>query len=518
MRTIALILGLVLAVCAGGVARAQPGGSGPDTRIADGALRGEVGNRAVAFLGIPYARPPVGPLRWRAPQPPVPWRGVRDAMRFAPDCMQARDHQYGLLRGGRPSEDCLYLNVWMPRRPLGGRVPVVVWFHAEGLVGGGASMAVYDGSGFAGEDVVFVSVNYRLGSFGFFNHPALAAEAPGEVRGNYGYLDQIAALQWVQRNIRDFQGDPERVTIMAQGGRNGPGVVLLASPMARGLFHQAILVSSGYALGLDDLPPVRTLAEGEASARALARRLGGDGDGAAVLERLRAVPAATLERESSYAPPVVDGRLILEQPEAALLGGRLAPVPILAGAGMSSGDVGMIRSKEGLFAWFGPRADLARAVYDPRGDASFEAVARAVYADGVRYGPARAAVLAAARQGRPAYYYHFAYEAEARRLTRVERDLPPSASDIFFLFGNPAGFGEPVSPADEEMGRTMLRYWAAFVRTGVPNPEHYPRWPAFAPGAMNVMTFTPEGARAGPDPLQARLDLWQAHAEARLAR
>lgn len=494
-------------------APAQPGGSDDLARTETGMVRGESGGTAIAFRGIPYARPPVGPLRWRAPRRAQAWRGVRDATRFGADCMQTPYPGDGAPLAAPPSEDCLYLNVWQPRRPLGGSAPVVVWFHGGALVAGGSSPALYDGAGFAGEDVVFVSVNYRLGPFGFFAHTALAREAPGEPRGNYGYMDQIAALEWVKRNIAQFGGDPDRVTIIGQAADRGPGLVLMTSPMARGLFHRAILPAAGYPGGLTDLPPLGDLAAGEDSARGLARELGVTGEGTGLLAALRDIPAETLVRAGGWPGPVIDGRLIVEPPEAAIAAGRQAMVPILAGAHLFESNAGMARDKDGLFAWFGPFAAAARGAYDPDGAVPFERLARQAYLDGAILEPARRLAQAMAQAGQPVWHYRFSYEPEARR---AAPGASASASEIPFMFGTAHGvLGEPVGAADQAMAGTVLDYWAAFARTGDPNIRYRPRWRRFDAESGAMMEFTAQGAWSGPDPLRARLDAWQARREGR---
>lgn len=494
-------------------ALAQPGGSDDLARTETGMVRGESNGVAIAFRGIPYARPPVGPLRWRAPRRAEAWRGVRDATRFGADCMQTPTPGDGAPLAAPPSEDCLYLNVWQPRRPLGGNVPVLVWFHGGALVAGGSSPTLYDGTGFAGEDIVFVSVNYRLGHFGFFAHPALAREAPGEPRGNYGYMDQIAALEWVKRNIAEFGGDPERVTIMGQAAGSGPGLVLMTSPMARGLFHRAILPAAGYPAGITDLPPLGDLAAGEASASGLARELGATGEGAGLLAALRDIPAETLVRAGGWPAPVIDGRLIVEPPEAAIAAGRQAMVPILAGAHLSEGSVGQAHDKDGLFAWFRPFEAMARAAYDPGGAVPFDRIARQVYLDGVILEPARRLASAMAGAGQPVWHYRFSYQIEARRAAAGGAVV---TSEIPFMFGAAHGvLGEPVSAADRAMAGNVLDYWAAFARTGDPNVRYLPHWRRFDPESGAMMEFAADGAWSGPDPLRARLDAVQARRESR---
>src|SRR6516225_7634296 len=213
--------------------------------IESGKLRGSSTDGVVSFKGIPFAAPPVGQLRWRAPQPVAPWSGVREATSFQSDCMQVPFPSDAAPLGTKPAEDCLYLNVWKPDAATTDKLPVMVWIYGGGFVNGGSSPAVYDGSQFAKKGVVFVSFNYRLGRFGFFAHPALTRENADGLLGNYGFLDQIAALQWVQKNILAFGGDPGNVTIFGESAGGFSVHMLMGSPLAQGLFHKAIIESGG---------------------------------------------------------------------------------------------------------------------------------------------------------------------------------------------------------------------------------------------------------------------------------
>ncbi len=231
-RTRGSILLGFLAISFAATSPAQPSLSDPTlVTIDSGAVRGAATGDVISFKGIPYAEPPVGPLRWRMPQPAKPWQGVREAKDFGASCMQADDVP--------KSEDCLTLNVWRPAAASFGPLPVMVWIHGGALVHGGTR--IYPADALARQGVVIVSMNYRMGRLGFFAHPALAAEAPGDVRGNYGMMDQRAALEWVKHNIAAFGGDPGQVTIFGESAGGGSVLVHLTAPLSRGLFHRAIL-------------------------------------------------------------------------------------------------------------------------------------------------------------------------------------------------------------------------------------------------------------------------------------
>jgi para-nitrobenzyl esterase len=216
-----------------------------EVKIETGRLKGVARDGVVGFKGIPFAAAPVGDLRWRAPTPAKAWTGVRPAAEYGADCAQKPFPGDAAPLGVTPAEDCLYANVWVPEGSAGKKLPVMVWFYGGGFVNGGSSPAVYDGSQFAKRGVVFVSFNYRLGRFGFFAHPALTKENPKGPLGNYAFLDQIAALEWVKRNIKAFGGDAGNVTIFGESAGGGSVLTMMTSPMAKGLFHKAIIESGG---------------------------------------------------------------------------------------------------------------------------------------------------------------------------------------------------------------------------------------------------------------------------------
>src|SRR5271154_4177367 len=233
-------------------------------RTADGVLEGVLSADGTVriFKGIPFAAPPVGPLRWKPPQAPAPWAGVRKAVEFGPRCMQGGIYDDMIFRDAGPSEDCLYLNLWMPANPAPGRLPVMVWIHGGGFAAGASSEPRQDGGKLSKLGVLIVSLNYRLGIFGFFAHPELSKESGHNASGNYGLLDQVAALEWVKKNIATFGGDPDNVTIFGESAGSFSVSTLMASPLAQGLFRRAI-GESGALFG--GRRPVQSLAEAEAA-------------------------------------------------------------------------------------------------------------------------------------------------------------------------------------------------------------------------------------------------------------
>ncbi|HSO53437.1 MAG TPA: carboxylesterase family protein [Actinomycetes bacterium] len=355
-----------------------------------GTVRGTAEGDLVSFKGIPFAQPPAGALRWRAPQPVKPWGGVRDASKFGPDAMQLPTPG---AQNWPVSEDCLYLNVWRPADQTGGPLPVLVWIYGGALVRGRGSRYILDRFTRQGGMVV-VSFNYRENRLGFFAHPALAAEAPDDPRGNYAFMDQIAALQWVQRNIAAFGGDPGTVTIVGESAGAGSVLALMISPMARGLFHRAILESPGLPTPRDVPLALRSLDSAESRAVEYAHDAGIDSKDAAALAALRALPAEKVAEDGvdfaaavveyaggpqipGFSASMVDGRLIAERPEAGLRGGRHAMVPVICGANNFDLAPSVAETKDAVFAQFGALAPQPRQLYDPHGDASLKALSQA---------------------------------------------------------------------------------------------------------------------------------------------
>jgi para-nitrobenzyl esterase len=419
--------------------------------------------------------------------------------------------------GTESSEDCLVLNVWAPAKRSGHALPVMVWIHGGGFVNGGSSPAVYDGSQFARDGVVLVSFNYRLGRFGFFAHPALTHEDPNGLLGNYGYLDQIAALQWVQKNIAAFGGDPGNVTLFGESAGGLSVHDLINCPLARDLFQKAIVESGAGRKGLGGR--LHVAANGKPSAEdagvAFAKSKGIDGDDAAALQKLRALPAETIVdglnmatmNSPTYSGPTIDGKIVIDDPQAFYLAGTEAHIPVIVGA--NSMDVGFAQAKtfDELFAAFGKDADAARRAYHPDPAEPFPLVALRVAADGLMVEPARFVAQAWSRAGLPAWEFRFSYVAESMR---KEWPGAPHASEIPFVFDTVrARYGAALTPADEKMARTVIAYWIQFAKTGNPNGAGMPEWPRYVPQNDVLMNFTGSGPAAQADPWKERLDLTQ---------
>jgi para-nitrobenzyl esterase len=413
MRTgFGLKLTMVFAFALAGIANARPAAAADPTlvKIDSGSIRGVAENGVISFKGIPYAKPPIGTLRWREPQPVGDWRGMRDATKFGPECMQTD--------AVPKSEDCLTLNVWRPA-DAAGSLPVMVWIYGGALVHGQTSL--YPADNLAKQGVVVVSMNYRMGRPGYFAHSALLADKPKELQGNYGYMDQLAALKWVQRNIAAFGGNPKAVTIFGESAGAGSVMVHLTSPLSRGLFIRAIMESPGIPTPRAKIVGLTELAVAEKMAVDYARSVGVKGEGRSALKALRALPADSVVKGTdaklevaalSAGKPIIgvagsmlDGKLVVEAPEAAFAAGRWAKVPIIIGANNRDLPVGVANSKDELFAIFGSHADEARKLYDPNGDQTLDELKQQVFADRTMTEPARYLADMVAHAGEPVWLY-----------------------------------------------------------------------------------------------------------------
>lgn len=485
-----------------------------------GLVKGAVENGVLSFKGIPFAAPPVGPLRWRPPQPAASWKGIRPAVAFGADCLQVPFPSDAAPLGGKLSEDCLYLNIWRPAEPQAHPLPVMVWIYGGGFVNGGTSPSVYDGKHFAEDGIVFVSINYRVGRFGFFAFPALSKEHPQELHGNYGYMDQIAALKWVQRNIAAFGGDPKHVTLFGESAGGGSVLTLLTSPLSQGLFQQAMVESGG---GRDLLMGPRYIDKtgptGMPSAESIgvnfAHSVGITDTGAAGLAALRALPAekvvdglnmATMgAARTTYSGPMLDGKIVRESPQQALEAGRWAKIPVTIGA--NSADIGFPRghTMDELFAPFGANAAKAREIYNPEHSDNVMLVGFRIAMDQMMVEPARFVARTVSAQGIPAFEYRFSYVAASLR-----DKLPGAlhATEIPYVFDTvQAAYKDKLTPQDEAMARDVHAYWVSFVKTGDPKPAGLPVWPAYTIQTDELMNFTNAGPVAEPDPWKERLDL-----------
>lgn len=482
-----------------------PAAAANPVTVDGGKVEGVVDGDITAFKGIPYAAAPVGPLRWRPPAAAVPWQGVRKADTYGLDCLQNPFPGDAAPLGGPMGEDCLYLNVWAPRAQAGMKRPVMVWVHGGGFVNGGSSPAVYDGSAFARSGVVLVSLNYRLGRFGFFAHPALTAEAGDRPTGNFGFMDQVAALRWVRRNIAAFGGDPDNVTLFGESAGGRSVHVLLTAPAAKGLFNKAIIMSGGgrsTGLGLIALP------DAEKRGVNFARKAGVVDDGPAGLAALRALPADRivdgLDMRSimgagvdHYAGPMLDGRFLSEEPAKAVAAGRLQRMPLMIGAtGLDGFPIG---DMDALMKGFGAKEAAAREAY---ASPTPQLTTWKIVGDRIFIEPARHLARQWVAGGQSTYAYRFSYVAESQRGT-----MPGAthASEIPYAFRTiDARYPGAVKAADQATSRAFHDHFVAFASTGNPG------YAAYRPADDKLMDYALTGPAFVADPLRPRLDLMEA--------
>ena len=451
-------------------------------KVESGVLAGTEENGVAVFRNVPFAAPPTGPLRWAPPAPPPAWTGERDATKAGPSCPQVMNATGAPNFGGANgpmSEDCLQLNVFAPAGAK--KAPVMVWLH-----GGYHTMGagwVYDGTHFARDGVILVAINYRLGPLGYFAHPALTKAAkPGEPVGNYGLMDQVAALAWVKRNIAAFGGDPSNVTVFGESAGGMSTLAILATPSAKGLYQKAIVES-----GLGWFPPV-TLAQVEATGAADASKLGLAG-AEATADQLRAVPADDLiaRLPGTYAP-FPDGKLLPETPSQAFANGHANDVPLIIGSNSGEDSI-MGPWKPEMAAKIPP---IAKLVYPEEAAAGDEKLGRAIFTDLVMGGPARW-VAAQASGGQPAWLYYFSYVGARFRPAMTTAFHSAEIQYVFEYWGRRTPMSV-VSDEDKAMATLMHSCWVAFAKTGAPACASGPAWPAYDPRTDQLMEF---GADSG---------------------
>ncbi len=476
-KSLLLAVALALGACASPASPGDHAVGGPGVRIAEGRLAGADASDVRSFKGIPFAAAPVGDLRWKPPRPPAKWEGVRDATSYGPACPQPdRDDGGGAGTFSNQSEDCLTLNVWAPSSAKSGaKLPVMVWIHGGAHRLGSGSAALYDGSALAGQGVVLVTINYRLGLLGFFGHPAITADAgPSEPLGNYGLMDQIAALKWVKTNAAAFGGDPDNVTVFGESAGGADIIYLLTTPAACGLFDKAI-VQSGGGMQRPTLLPAQ-----EAAGQTYAANLGlGSG---ATLADLKARSAddwikaqGALQGGLGFGP-FVDGRLVKEAPWAAFREGREADVPLMIGANSNEASVlatlGVPAAALAVAA--GDRMSDLRAAY---GSLSEEEFRRQAMGDVVFVAPSRW-IAGEASDGKPSFLYYFSYLASMRR-GKVPGAGHGTEIPYVFQTGDRTPLARFLTDEDRAMSRMMSACWVAFARTGKPSCEGAPAWPAY---------------------------------------
>jgi para-nitrobenzyl esterase len=465
-----------------------------------------------AYKGLPYAAPPIGPLRWRPPEPVAAWTGVRSTYDFGPHSVQGVVWDDIDLSGAATAEDCLHLNIWTPAAPeTSARLPVMVWIHGGGFAVGSGAEPRYDGARLAARGIVVVTVNHRLNALGFLAHPELTAESDHHASGNYGMLDLVAALQWVQRNIAAFGGDPAKVTIAGESAGSQAASALMASPLAKGLFAR-VIGESGAMFASPSRAPA-TLKEAEAAGLEFMRKVG-----AHSLAELRAAPADAI---LAAAPglgfrPIIDGWFLPRSPAEIFAAGEHSDVPLMAGWNRDEGfNFTLLQGDDAKR----PYADLARAIFGAQTEALLKhypdgspdiahASARALGGDLVIIHPTWAWIEAHKQRGRAEI---FRFRFDRAPLTPQgwfgERDSRDAgafhAGELLYVFDNLHAFPWAIDDADRALAKLASSYWVNFVANGDPNGPGLPHWPSHRSGDAPVMALdTPH--KAGPEEWRER--------------
>ena len=464
------------------------------------------------FKGIPFAAPPVGNLRWASPKPAPRWDGVRKADEFGQICMQGQPGGRG--GAGAPahmSEDCLYLNVWTAAKTAGDKHPVLVWFHPGGFNSGSGSQPGFDGEALAKKGLVVVTVNYRLGVFGFFAHPDLTKESDRHASGNYGLMDQIAALQWVQKNIAQFGGDPKRVTI--DGDSAGAMSVgdLMASPLAKGLFQRAIAESGSY-IGLS-VNPMRKLADAEQAGLKAA-----ESAGAKSLADLRALPAdEILSKVRSAGNVIIDGWFLPENPADIFAQGKQNDVPLLVGSNKDEGtffirDTTADRFLEQSRRRFGDLADTFLKLYPAGSDEEAHASQLAAFRDELGFVMRKWAQVETKTGKSKAFLYYFTHEPPAPTGPSPRGGFASGAThgaEAQYVFQNLLG-NRPWTDLDHQLADTISSYWVNFATTGDPNGKNLPHWPAYEDKKSDRPLVLGDKVEVAPAANQSQLAFYEA--------
>jgi para-nitrobenzyl esterase len=461
------------------------------------------------FRGIPYAAPPVGNLRWREPQPATHWEGVRKADQFGAICTQPAFRGAPSANQPNTSEDCLFLNVWTAAASASERRPVMVWIHPGGYQTGSGSTPGFDGEGLAKQGVVLVTMNYRLGVFGFFSHPYLTKESEHHASGNYALMDQSAALTWVQKNIAGFGGDPQRVTVFGDSAGSSSIANLMGSPRVKGLFQRAV-GESGAWMGLS-LTPARTLSEAEQAGAKIAEALH-----AQSLDELRAKPAEELLKAGRAGGPVIDGWFLPEDVGTTFAQGKQNDVPLLAGSNKDEGTFFLQPTTAEKFtersrARFGPQADAFLKLYPAGTDEEANASQLAAFRDELAF-VMRIWARAQTKTGHSnAFLYYFTHDPP-----------PPAGATARGGFGSGATHGAEAqyvfqnllpprawTDLDHQVSDVLSSYWVNFATNGDPKGKGLAKWPAFDDRQSDRPMVLGDQAEVGPAPNRAQLAFFE---------
>jgi para-nitrobenzyl esterase len=457
-------------------------------KVEGGLVEGTIEDGITIYRGIPFAAPPVGDLRWRPPQPLKKWEGVLKGNKFAPACPQANIPMLGYINYGM-SEDCLYLNIWKPLNPSDKKLPVIVWIHGGGFLLGSSSQSVTTGEQFAKKGVILVSIAYRLGPLGFLSLPELTSESKDQTSGNYGLLDQIAALRWVQNNIQAFGGDPSCVTIFGQSAGGFSVSMLAASPKAKGLFHRAIAMSGASfspASKKKEIDCMQILKGAELYGLEFEKRIGANS-----LAELRKIDFQKLLNDSVAKTggfsPIIDGNLIIDDQYKLYEAGAYNDIPVLLGTASDEGSIFVMTYKMGDYLnstrqRFGPFTDKILSIY-PDGT---DSIKRRSWANLFRdtyfaWNSFAWATLQTKTGKSPVYMYYFDQPQPSSPLSMIlKSNKAYHGSDCFYVFNHLDQDSKMKYTAeDKQLSETMINYWINFAKYGDPNGKDLPKWPVY---------------------------------------
>jgi para-nitrobenzyl esterase len=499
-----------------------------EVKTANGIVNGTLGEDGTIriYRGIPFAAPPVGDLRWREPQPAANWTGVRDGSEFASRCMQTRVYADMVFRSKDTSEDCLYLNVWTPKNTGGKKLGVMLWFFGGGFVSGSSDEFRYDGEALAKKGVIIVTCNYRVGIFGYYSHPDLTKESAHHASGNYAFLDQVAALDWVVKNIAAFGGDPKNITIGGESAGSFSVSAQMASPLAIGKFQKALGESGAFFSNGSSPLRTPTLVKSEEAGAKYAASLGANS-----IADMRAIPAQKLLEETAaqgskpdaYHPgPNIDGYFLTASPTDVFAAGKQAHVPLLAGWNRDEVKMAVLFNPkkptpqsfaDDAKAKYGDAAPEFLKLYPASTDAEALQSAYSLVSDNFIIFSTWKWINAQAETAKAPVYHYIFEEVPATKpgSTIGPAKIPASevgarhAGEIEYVFGTLTWEALPWTPADFKVSDLMTSYWANFIAKGDPNGAGLPKWPRYdAADKFQTMHLVDDSSAAAPEANRAR--------------